>query len=221
MSSEPVLIGIAPQSSERKIASWCQSAGKRIFDLICGFPLMLAALPLILTVAVLVRLTSKGPVLFRQSRVGRDGREFKLLKFRTMTHGAIGPGITSRGDTRITAVGRVLRKSKLDELPQLFNLISGDMSLVGPRPELPEFLLDLPPGQRKLLVLRPGLTGWATLHFRHEEELLAEVSPEHLREYYTKTLLPRKFELDLEYAARATFLADVMILLRTARAIVK
>jgi lipopolysaccharide/colanic/teichoic acid biosynthesis glycosyltransferase len=221
MSSEPVLIGISAQSPELEIATWCHSAGKRIFDLTCGVPVLLAVSPLMLIVAAVVRFTSKGPVLFRQNRMGRDGREFEFLKFRTMTHGAIGPGITSRGDSRITKVGRLLRKTKLDELPQLFNLISGEMSLVGPRPELEEFLLALAPGQRNTLTLRPGLTGWATLHFRHEEELLAKVPQERLREYYTKILLPRKIQLDLEYAGKATFLTDVMILLRTACAIVK
>jgi len=212
---------IASPSRELEIGGWCNSVGKRMFDLACGLPALLVSLPLLLIIAVAVRLTSKGPVLFRQDRVGRNGRQFKLLKFRTMTQGMAGPSITARGDSRVTVVGRALRKTKLDELPQLLNVISGEMSLVGPRPELAEFLLELPPGQRNVRELRPGLTGLATLHFRHEEELLAQVPPERLRDYYTKTLLPQKIRLDLEYAGKASFLMDVTILLRTVLAIVK
>jgi lipopolysaccharide/colanic/teichoic acid biosynthesis glycosyltransferase len=172
-------------------------------------------------IALVIRFTSKGPVLFRQNRVGRDGREFELLKFRTMTHGTGGPGITARGDARITPVGSALRDSKMDELPQLFNVISGDMSLVGPRPDLGEIWTELPADQRKVLTLRPGLTGWATLHFRHEEELLAQIPPQNLRDYYIKTLLPQKVQLDLEYARKASCLNDLLILFRSALAIMR
>jgi lipopolysaccharide/colanic/teichoic acid biosynthesis glycosyltransferase len=221
MRNESAFMVVASPTPEVEISRWCYSAGKRTFDLACGVPALLVALPLMVVIAVLLRLSSKGPILFRQNRVGRDGREFKLLKFRTMIHGTSGPGVTRWGDSRITAVGRVLRKSKLDELPQLFNVISGDMSLVGPRPDLAEFLTELLPEHRKVLMLRPGLTGWATLHFRSEEELLAQVPPERLRDYYIKTLLQQKVRLDLEYAGKASFLKDVMILLRSALAIMK
>jgi lipopolysaccharide/colanic/teichoic acid biosynthesis glycosyltransferase len=109
----------------------------------------------------------------------------------------------------------------MDELPQLFNVISGDMSLVGPRPDLGEIWTELPADQRKVLTLRPGLTGWATLHFRHEEELLAQIPPQNLRDYYIKTLLPQKVHLDLEYARKASFLSDLLILFRSALAIMR
>jgi lipopolysaccharide/colanic/teichoic acid biosynthesis glycosyltransferase len=194
---------------------------KRTFDLACAVPALLLGLPVMLIIAVVIRLTSKGPVLFRQNRVGRDGREFELFKFRTMTHGKGGPGITARGDARVTPVGSALRDSKMDELPQLFNVIAGDMSLVGPRPDLGEIWTEVPAHQRKVLTLRPGLTGWATLHFRHEEELLAQIPPQILRDYYIKTLLPQKVQLDLEYARKASFLNDLLILFRSALAILR
>jgi lipopolysaccharide/colanic/teichoic acid biosynthesis glycosyltransferase len=109
----------------------------------------------------------------------------------------------------------------MDELPQLFNVISGAMSLVGPRPDLGEIWTELPADQRKVLTLRPGLTGWATLHFRHEEELLAQIPPHNRRDYYIKTLLPQKVQLDLEYARKASFLNDLLILFRSALAIMR
>jgi lipopolysaccharide/colanic/teichoic acid biosynthesis glycosyltransferase len=221
MTSRPVYIVVAPPSPELEISRWCHSLGKRTFDLACAVPALLLGLPLMLIIAAVIRFTSRGPVLFRQNRVGRDGREFELLKFRTMTHGTSGLGITARGDSRITPVGSALRDSKMDELPQLFNVISGDMSLVGPRPDLGEIWTELPADQRKVLTLRPGLTGWATLHFRHEEELLAQIPPQNLRDYYIKTLLPQKVHLDLEYARKASFLNDLLILFRSALAIMR
>jgi lipopolysaccharide/colanic/teichoic acid biosynthesis glycosyltransferase len=221
MNSEPALIAVVAPFPEQEIAGWCHAAGKRIFDLACVVPALAVALPLMLIIAVAVRLTSKGPVLFRQNRVGRNGLEFRFMKFRTMTDGVTGPGVTARGDSRVTVVGRVLRKTKLDELPQLIHVISGEMSVVGPRPELPEFMQELPAGQRSVLWLRPGITGLATLHFRNEEELLARVPPEHLRDYYITAVLPQKVRLDLEYAGKASLFMDVMILFRTVIAIVK
>jgi lipopolysaccharide/colanic/teichoic acid biosynthesis glycosyltransferase len=131
-----------------------------------------------------------------------------------------GPGVTQTGDLRVTRIGRVLRKWKLDELPQLLNVLRGEMSLVGPRPDLPEFIAELDAASRSnLALLAPGITGWATLHFRHEEELLASAPPESLRTFYVQQVLPKKVALDLEYASRATFFGDFMILLRTVSAI--
>jgi lipopolysaccharide/colanic/teichoic acid biosynthesis glycosyltransferase len=131
-----------------------------------------------------------------------------------------GAGVTQAGDARVTGLGRILRKWKLDELPQLINVIRGEMSLVGPRPDLPEFINELDKASyRSLALLTPGITGWATLHFRHEEELLANIPQEELRSYYVQKVLPRKVELDLDYASRATLRSDLMILLRTVKAI--
>ena len=204
-----------------EISPWCDSGAKRAFDLCVGLPLLIVAAPLLLLIGGLIRLTSKGPVLFRQNRVGRGGKEFQLLKFRTMIHHdrSSGPGVTRAGDARITSVGRVLRESKLDELPQLFNLLCGEMSFVGPRPDLAEFLDDMGPTERRVLSLKPGITGWATLHFRSEEQLLAGIPEERMRQYYVNDLLPRKIALDLEYAAKASFLKDTTILFQTVLAI--
>ncbi len=204
-----------------EISPWCHSAGKRIFDVCIGMPLLIVTTPLLLLIGVSIKLTSKGPILFRQNRVGRGGKEFRLFKFRTMTHRdrQSGPGVTSAGDARITRLGRILRGSKLDELPQLFNLLRGDMSLVGPRPDLAEFLRDLQPIAWRMLSLKPGITGWATLHFRKEEQLLAEIPEKQMRQYYVNEILPRKVELDLEYAASASFVKDCGILFHTALAI--
>jgi lipopolysaccharide/colanic/teichoic acid biosynthesis glycosyltransferase len=132
-----------------------------------------------------------------------------------------GPGVTRAGDLRVTAVGRWLRQCKLDELPQLFNLLAGHMSLVGPRPDLADFFAELPPAELAILQLRPGITGCATLHFRHEEELLARVPAPELREFYVRQVLPVKIRLDLEYASRASFLADLRVLSATLSAIVR
>ena len=212
---------LCAEEAADEISSWCHSEGKRIFDVCVCVPLLIATTPLLLLLGASIKLSSKGPILFRQNRVGLRGKEFQLFKFRTMFHRnrQSGPGITRAGDARITRVGRILRRSKLDELPQLFNLLRGDMSLVGPRPDLAEFLRDLQPSARRMLSLKPGITGWATLHFRKEEQLLAEIPEEQIRHYYVNEILPRKVELDLEYAAKASFGKDCGILFQTARAI--
>jgi lipopolysaccharide/colanic/teichoic acid biosynthesis glycosyltransferase len=200
-------------------SDWCHARGKRVLDLLCTIPALVALAPVMLLVAASVRLSSGSPVLFRQKRFGRDGSEFECIKFRTMTH-STGVGVTQAGDARVTGLGRVLRRWKLDELPQLFNVIRGEMSLVGPRPDLPEFIAELDSASRRALaLLTPGITGWATLHFRNEEELLGKIPPEELRSYYVHKMLPQKVELDVDYGSRATFWSDLMILLRTVRAI--
>lgn len=205
------------------ISPWTVSAGKRAFDLACAVPLALVTLPLMACIAVAIRLSSPGPVLFRQRRCGREGHKFELLKFRTMHHRRkqMGPGVTRAGDTRVTRIGRLLREWKLDELPQFFNVLSGDMSMVGPRPDLAEYLAHLPPQLRGLLHLRPGITGWATLWYRNEEQTLANVPAGRLNDFYVRALLPRKARLDWAYAQRATLWTDVSVLARTVLAIVK
>ena len=198
------------------ISPWCRSFGKRTLDLIIASTMTLFALPLIPLIAIAVKLSSPGPVFFRQRRVGLDGVEFELLKFRTMvqnSHG--GPGVTSSGDRRVTGVGQLLRKSKLDELPQLFCVLSGHMSLVGPRPDLPQYFSSLEKKYRQVLRLRPGLTGRASVRFRNEEEILSRVSPDELESFYVSTILPRKIQLDMEYAESASLWQDLVILFQT------
>jgi lipopolysaccharide/colanic/teichoic acid biosynthesis glycosyltransferase len=206
-----------------EISQWCHSRGKRALDICVGLPILAITLPLFLLIAICVKLNSRGPAVFRQKRVGRGGKEFQLLKFRTMTQAAEhqGPRLTCSGDARVTNVGRFLRKWKLDELPQLWNLLRGDMSLVGPRPDMAEFLSGLQGSEQHVLLLTPGITGWATLHFRNEEELLASIPQARLREVYVSAVLPQKIRLDLDYAANATLSSDCGIVLRTAFAIFK
>jgi lipopolysaccharide/colanic/teichoic acid biosynthesis glycosyltransferase len=154
-------------------------------------------------------------VLFRQTRVGRGGRTFELVKLRTMESRAGGAEVTARDDPRITRVGAFLRRTKLDELPQLWNVLSGDMSLVGPRPETPRYV-DLRDARwARVLSARPGLTDPSSIRYRHEERLMARVSGDR-DAYYRDVLLPAKLELSLAYLSRRTFWSDVAILFRTA-----
>ncbi len=183
---------------------------------------VLAALgPVLLLVTAAIRISSPGPALFRQMRVGQQGRLFQLLKFRSMRATAehSGPRITCQNDPRIFPVGRILRRWKLDELPQLLNVLRGDMSLVGPRPDLPEFCATLDKDQRSILELRPGITGAATLVYRDEERILADQNSQHLTDFYINQLYPEKIQLDLEYARKAGFVSDLRILAQTAAAI--
>ena len=163
----------------------------------------------------LVKAGDGGPVFYCQWRVGLHGRRFRICKFRTMTplaEGA-GPQVTSDGDPRVTRIGRFLRKTKFDELPQLWNVLKGEMSLVGPRPEVPRYVAYYTPGQRSILNLKPGITARAALYFREEELLLKQA--ENVEEFYVKHCLPRKLQLDMEYAARANLLSDTWIIFRT------
>lgn len=179
---------------------------------LCG---LLALAPLLALIAVLVRREDGGPVLFRQVRIGRRGLPFELLKFRSMRTSSGGPVITAAGDNRITKIGQKLRDYKLDELPQLWNVVRGDMSLVGPRPEVSRYVVPSNTVWRQVLSVRPGITDLATLVFRNEEELLGRAEdPERL---YREVVLPEKLELNLSYLQRSTPLLDLKLILLTLR----
>jgi lipopolysaccharide/colanic/teichoic acid biosynthesis glycosyltransferase len=198
-------------TSARGISSWSDSSTKRIFDIGCVLLALPAAVPLAFAIAAAVRLTSPGPVLFLQKRVGRHGRAFTILKFRTIIHvtGKAHLPITTLDNQPFTPVGLMLRRSKLDELPQLMNVMLGHMSLVGPRPKMPEHaIFQLP--------CRPGLTGMATLAFAEEEALLSRVPHNQLDAFYSNVVLPAKHKMDSEYVARATFLSDLRLLVKSA-----
>jgi lipopolysaccharide/colanic/teichoic acid biosynthesis glycosyltransferase len=193
--------------------------GKRLLDVFCATAGLIVLAPLLLVVTLAVKSTSRGPALYGQERIGRDGRPFKIWKFRSMVCGAdkIGPLITASGDSRITTIGRFLRQSKLDELPQLWNVLIGDMSFVGPRPELPFYVRDYTPEQRQVFKVRPGITDPATLKYRHEEQILAKAADrEH---FYREVLLPNKLTLNLEYIKILSFRCDLVLILRTMGAI--
>ncbi len=170
--------------------------------------------PLLAAVALVVRLSSPGPVLFRQERVGRRGARFTLVKFRTMRVNDASLQVTAVGDSRITRVGRWLRKLKLDELPELWNVLCGDMSLVGPRPEVPRYVDESDSLWRQVLRVRPGITDPVTIRLRNEEELIA-ASPEDREHFYLKTLQRYKLAGYLEYLRERSFWSDVGVLLQT------
>ncbi len=186
---------------------------KRLFDAVCAAAGLLLLAPLLLLAAAWVKLDSPGPVLFRQTRVGRFGVPFTIHKFRTMR---VEPGaaITVGADPRITRSGQVLRQTKLDELPQLWDVLRGAMSLVGPRPELPVYVALYPAELReRVLAVRPGITDPASLAFSHEAELLAAAAdPE--REY-REVILPAKLKLSADYAATASLATDLRLILAT------
>ena len=192
---------------------------KRAFDLLLSIALAIVLLPLGLLVAFAVRLNSPGPALFRQQRVGKNGQLFRLYKFRSMRIGDSGITVTAEGDSRITSLGRFLRHLKIDELPQLINVIKGDMSLVGPRPEVPEYVERYTPEQREVLTIRPGITGPAQLEFRDEEKLLAG-RPD-VKSFYLSEVMPRKLEIDRQYVRERSLILDIKILLRTAAAVLR
>jgi len=193
---------------------------KRGFDIVGSALGLLLLLPVLLACALAVRLDSRGPVLFRQERIGRSGRPFTILKFRTMVDRPQGDGplITATNDPRVTGVGRWLRRTKLDELPQLINVLRGEMSLVGPRPEAGRYVALYPDAVRDLVLsVRPGITDEASILFRNESELLARA--EDPDAYYVSELLPRKLEIHARYARHRSLAGDLRILARTLRAL--
>jgi lipopolysaccharide/colanic/teichoic acid biosynthesis glycosyltransferase len=194
----------------KQLSPWSRSSTKRLFDCVCVVWMMPLLIPILATVGLAVRLTSSGPVLFLQKRTGRNGRPFTILKFRTMIHtpdNAHKP-VTTCGNQMFTPVGPFLRRWKLDELPQLFNVLAGHMSLVGPRPKLAAHAISSLP-------CRAGITGAATVAFAREESILDRVPKQHLDAFYHAVVLPAKLRLDAEYMAKATFMSDLQLIVRS------
>jgi lipopolysaccharide/colanic/teichoic acid biosynthesis glycosyltransferase len=191
---------------------------RRLFDAAVSAAGLIILSPLFPLLAIWIKLDSPGPVFYRGERVGKDGRFFHMFKFRSMARNAAqtGPGITARGDPRVTRAGRVLRRTKLDELPQLVNVLRGEMSLVGPRPEDPRYVSLYTPEQRRILSARPGMTSLASLKYRDEEELLWNRDVDDL---YSRVIMPRKLEIDLAYLDTRTLWSDLKVIAMTIAAL--
>lgn len=194
-------------------------ACKRLFDVICAALGLIVLSPLLLVVSLLVGITSPGGVFFRQERIGKDGKPFRIFKFRSMRKDNAGLKITTGNDSRITPVGRFLRKSKIDELPQLINVLVGDMSFVGPRPEVADYVDLYTPYQRQVLQVRPGITGIASIRFRNENDLLT--ASDDPNRTYIEEIMPRKIRLDLEYIPHASVPYDIKLIFQTLGAVIK
>lgn len=194
------------------------SLSKRIFDVCASAAGLVALLPLMGLVALAIALMDGRPVLFRQQRVGRGGVSFRILKFRTMRPASAGMQIAPDGDPRIYPFGVWLRRTKLDELPQLFNVLAGEMSFVGPRPEVERYIALLSDEQREVLTFTPGITDPASVKYRHESALLATArDPER---FYVDSILPDKIGINIQYARQATLRSDVGLILKTLCAVV-
>ena len=193
--------------SEKHLSRWSRSGAKRIFDCTSVLFMLPLLVPILLVIAIAVRLTSAGPVLFLQKRTGRHGKIYTILKFRTMVHAAdkTHHAVTTSDNQIFTPVGPFLRRCKLDELPQLTNVLAGHMSLVGPRPKLREHAI-------ADLHCRPGITGAATIAFALEEAVLARLPERQLGSFYHSVVLPAKHKLDAEYMACATFVSDLKLI---------
>jgi lipopolysaccharide/colanic/teichoic acid biosynthesis glycosyltransferase len=192
---------------------------KRAIDIVVSGAVLVSGLPLFAVLALAILLESGRPVLYRQWRVGRDFKKFRLYKFRSMRVGSQGPSITAGNDRRITKFGRHLRRTKLDELPQFWNVLLGDMSVVGPRPEVSEYVELFRERYEHVLTVRPGITDLASLQFRNEESLLAAVA-DPLKEYVER-ILPAKLDSAEDYLNRRSLWLDLSILYRTALAILQ
>lgn len=187
---------------------------KYIFDRLMALFGLMILWPVLLVVAILVRVKMPdGPVLFKQQRVGKDGRLFTIYKFRTMSVSHSGSTVSVAGEARITPLGATLRKYKLDELPELWNVLIGDMSFVGPRPDVPGYADKLQGEDRIILTLRPGITGPATLKYRNEEELLATV--DNPQQYNDEVIYPDKVRINRQYAEHISLVTDIKIILAT------
>ena len=193
---------------------------KRIFDITSSLFGLILLSPFMIIIAILIKLDSKGPIFFKQVRVTKNGREFKIFKYRTMRVGSDKYSqITVGKDSRITKVGDFLRKYKLDEIPQLINVLIGDMSLVGPRPEVPKYVALYTEEQREILKVRAGITDYASIEFSNENDILAnETDPE---KAYIEKIMPRKIELNKKYLSEISVMTDIKIILLTIKKILK
>jgi len=198
-----------------------KTCGKRIFDFVCALIGFLVLSPLLVIIAILIKVESKGPVFFFQERMGKEGKIFRLVKFRSMY---VDPaqekkGFTPGDSSRITRIGKFIRKTKIDELPELINVIKGEMSLVGPRPEVPKYAKFYKDDYDEILKVKPGITDYASIEYRNENELLA--GAEDVEKVYLEEILPKKIEYYKKYLRDISFLTDLKLILRTIWGILK
>ena len=194
---------------------------KRLFDILASLVLLVLLSPVFLVLAIAIKLDSHGPVFYRQVRIGRGGKPFRIYKFRSMVVDADKKGlpITVGGDSRITRVGAFLRRTKLDELAQILNVLAGQMSFVGPRPEVPRYVERYTPYQRQVLLVRPGITDYASIAYRRENDMLAGAAdPERM---YVEEIMPAKIELNMKYIREISPAADIRLIFRTIAAVAK
>lgn len=196
--------------TQNRLSAWSKSNTKRLFDITLVLMCLPFLLPLLLAIFLIIYISSGSPVLFRQTRIGRGGRPFTIYKFRTMDRASdtVENSIAALSLGQVTRIGHILRRSKLDELPQVFNVLTGKMSLVGPRPKIPE-------QQLAEFACRPGITGAATLAFAREETILRHIPQQQLLDFYREEVLPVKQQMDSDYMACASLTSDLRILLRT------
>jgi lipopolysaccharide/colanic/teichoic acid biosynthesis glycosyltransferase len=199
-----------------EISATLQAALKRAADILVSTLVLAISLPLIAIVSLLVVLDSRGPVFYRAARVGRAGRELRMLKFRKMHHNASGAPLTMSEDARFTRIGRLLARTKIDELPQLWHVLRGEMSIIGPRPEDPGFVAERPDDYDEILRVRPGITGLSQIAFAEESEILCKVDP---LSHYRSRIFPQKIKLDRMYAASPSLAMDFRILFWTCAAV--
>lgn len=193
--------------------------GKRFFDILATILGGLILLPIIIPIIIWIKLSSKGPLFYVQKRVGKNFKEFNLYKFRSMIINAdkVGPSVTSGDDPRITKVGRIIRKTKIDELPQLINVIKGDMSLVGPRPEVMKFVKEKKDEYKNILTIKPGITDNAAIEFRDEETIMEQYIDK--EKAYIDIVLPQKIKLYNKYIRNISLLNDIKLILKTLKVI--
>lgn len=217
MQSSKEFIDIKEELNKKKV----NLIIKRLFDIGASSIGLILLSPILILIAICIKLDSKGPVFFKQIRVGKNKELFKIYKFRTMVTDAekLGKQITIGNDTRITKVGTFIRTCKLDELPQLINVLNGDMSLVGPRPEVPKYVELYDDYQEQILLVQPGITDYASIEFRNESEILGE--SENPESKYINDIMPYKIELNIKYIKNISLYEDLKLITRTIKAIAK
>jgi lipopolysaccharide/colanic/teichoic acid biosynthesis glycosyltransferase len=206
---------MSAKNSEDRSRGLYGTYGKRIFDLILSIPSIIILSPIFLLTAILIKIETPGPVVFINERIGRDGKPFRLYKFRTMVKDAsrIGPAVTSAYDPRITGVGKLLRRFKVDEMLQIVNVVKGDMSVIGPRPEIKKYIDKFKDDYREVLKIKPGMADYAVIAFRNEERILSKF--DNIEEGYIKEVLPEKIRLYRKYMEEMSLATDVKIFFKT------